>query len=147
MRKSLIIVIVSFVIVVLFVNRFANAPIFDNPKEKLDFVIKEKQNARLDIIYLELLTEDSLNIDYNYGFITNFFSNGTLNRLMEENEFTTIYQSYTKNIDKSVADIGFYCLGLVSSMKQNYKDALMQFNQVSNTHLKYLNNSVGRVYD
>ena len=64
MRKSLIVVVISFIIAVLLVNTFVNEPIFENPKEKLEFVIKENQNDRLDLIYLELLTEDSLNIDY-----------------------------------------------------------------------------------
>ena len=49
MRKSLIIVIVSFVIAVLIINQFVDAPTFDDPKDKLEFVLKEKQDVKIGI--------------------------------------------------------------------------------------------------
>ena len=146
MRKSLIIVVVSFVIAVLLVNTFVDAPVFENPKEKLEFVIKENQNDRLDLIYLELIAEDSLNIDYQYGFITCYFSFAPTYRVIDEKELNKIYWNYSTNNDQEIADLGFYCLGLISSMNSKQNDALIQFIQVSNENLKYLNNSIGRVY-
>ena len=110
MRKSLIIVIVSFVIVVLLINQFVDAPVFENPKDKLEFVLKEKQDDRLDLIYLEILTEDSLNIDYHYGLITNYFSYPPSKRVIKEEDLTDIYWHYTEFSDKHASDIGFYSL-------------------------------------
>ncbi len=146
MRKSLIIVIVSFVIVVLLVNQFVDAPTFYNPKDKLEFVLKEKQNDRLDLIYLEILAGDSLNIDYHYGLITSYFSYLPSNRTIKEQDLIDIYWTYTEYTEKHANDIGFYSLGLISSMKQDLNNALIYYTQVSNDTLKYLNNSIGRVY-
>lgn len=147
MRKSLIIVIISFIIVVIFINQFVDAPIFDNPKDKLDFVIKEKQNDRLDLIYLDILTKDSLNIDYHYGLITSNFSLDPVYRIIEEKSLTDIYWNYTDSENKFANDIGFYGLGLISSMNQEHDKALFYFTLVNNDTLKYLNNSIGRVYE
>lgn len=146
MRKSLIIVIVSFVIAVLLINQFVDAPSFDDPKEKLDFVLKEKQDDRLDLIYLEILAKDSLNIDYHYGLIINYFSFPPSKRVINEKDLIDIYWNHTDYPDSQANDIGFYCLGLISSMKQDHNNALIYFTQVSNDKLKYLNNSIGRVY-
>ncbi|MBU8891575.1 MAG: PrsW family intramembrane metalloprotease [Bacteroidales bacterium] len=146
MRKTLIIVIVSFVIVVLLINQFVDAPVFDNPKDKLEFVLKEKQDDRLDLIYLEILTEDSLNIDYHYGLITNYFSFRPNDRVINEKDLIDIYWNYTDYSNTHANDIGYYCLGLISSMKQDYNNALIYYTQVSNDNLKYLNNSIGRLY-
>ena len=49
MRRSLIIVIASFIVAVLLVNQFVDAPAFDNPKDKLKFVLKEKQSPEVNI--------------------------------------------------------------------------------------------------
>jgi RsiW-degrading membrane proteinase PrsW (M82 family) len=147
MRKSLIIVILSFLIVVLLVNQFVDAPIFDDPKDKLEFVIKEKRNDRLDLIYLDILTKDSLNIDYHYGFITSNFSMAPAYRIIDEKDITDIYWNYTDSDDKLENDIGFYSLGLISSMNNDRDKALFYFTLVTNDKLKYLNNSIGRVYD
>ncbi|MCK5168613.1 MAG: hypothetical protein KAQ75_01940, partial [Bacteroidales bacterium] len=145
MRKSIIIVIVSFVIAVLLINQFVDAPIFNDPKEKLEFVIKEKQNDRLDLIYMELLVEDSLSIDNHYGFIANYFQYPLANRIISEKDLTNIYWNYADCLDSKLSDIGFYGLGLISSMKNEYNKALIFYTQVSNDKLKYLNNSFGRV--
>jgi len=146
MRKSFIIVIVSFIIVVLAVNLFVDAPVFNDPKKKLDFVLKEKQNDRLDLIYLELLVEDSLNLDYHYGLLINYFRQPVQDRIFKEKELTDIYWEYADASDSHTIDIGYYCLGLFSSMKKDYNNALLYFTQVSNDTLMYLNNSMGRVY-
>ncbi|MBI9055423.1 MAG: PrsW family intramembrane metalloprotease [Bacteroidales bacterium] len=146
MRKSLIIVIVSFIIAVVAVNLFVDAPVFSDPKKKLDFVLNEKQNDRLDLIYLELLVEDSLNIDYHYGLLLNYFQYSPKNRILKEKELTDIYWAYADSPDYDVNDIGYYCLGLYSSMKGDYNNALLYFTQVSNDSLKYLNNSIGKVH-
>ena len=146
MRKSLIIVIISFVLVVLLVNQFVDAPTFNNPKEKLEFVLKEKRNDRLDLIYLEILAGDSLDIDYHYGLISSYFSYPPSVRTIKEQDLIDIYWAYTEFTEKHANDIGFYSLGLIASMNQDYNNALIQYAQVSNDTLKYLNNSIGRVY-
>lgn len=147
MRKSLIIVIVGFVIVVLLANKFIDAPKFDNPKDKLEFVLKEKQNDRLDLIYRELLSEDSLNLDYQYGFLINYFSNPKVCQTIDMKDLKNVYWRYTEYSDKHANDLGFYSLGLISSMKKDYHNALMLFGRVMNDSLKYLNNSIGKAYE
>ena len=146
MRKSLIIVVVSFVLIVFLVNQFIDAPTFKDPKEKLEFVIKENRNDCLDLIYLEILAEDSLNIDYHYGLITSYFSYPLSYRTIKEQDLIDIYWTYTEYSEKITNDIGFYSLGLISSMKKDYNNALLYYTLVSNDNLKYLNNSIGRVY-
>jgi len=147
MRKSLLIVVLSFVIAVVLINLFVDAPEFDNPKDKLEFALKERQKGRIDLIYLELITEDSLNIDYHYGFLINNpeirFSNVS-NRV---NQIIQIYNSYSLNQKASISDLGYYGLGLISSIQNDYVQALLYFEQVSNKELKYLNNSKGRAYE
>jgi RsiW-degrading membrane proteinase PrsW (M82 family) len=147
MKKTLLIVIASFILVVLLINQFVDAPVFDNPKDKLEFVLKENQNDRLDLIYLELLLEDSLNIDYHYGFISNYFDSNIKGKILEEKELTDIYWKYIDDMESSNNDIGFYSLGLISSIKKDYNNALIYYTQVSNDSLKYLNNSIGHVHN
>ncbi|MCG8412098.1 MAG: PrsW family intramembrane metalloprotease [Bacteroidales bacterium] len=146
MRKSFFIVIISFVLAIWIVNQFVKKPSFNNTKEYLDFVIKEKQNVRLDLLYWNLLNEDSLNIDYHYGFITNFYNNIGISGISEK-KVATIYWRYAESTNDEVSDLGFYALGLIASMSRDYNDALIFFSQASNTELKYLNNSIGRVYE
>jgi len=145
MKKTLLIVLVSFVLAVIIINKFVDAPVFDNPKDKLEFVLKENQNDRLDLIYLELLMEDSLNLDYHYGFISSYFNDNTQDKILEEKELIDSYWKYIDDERSSVNDIGFYSLGLISSIKKNYNNALIYYTQVSNDSLKYLNNSIGHV--
>ncbi len=146
MRKSLIIVIAGFIVAVLLVNLFVQEPTFKNPKDKLKFVLKEKQNTRLDLIYLEILLDDSLNIDYHYGFITNYYSVAPQQRGIPEDEVLNAYWNYTDYSHQQANDIGYYSLGLISAMKGDYNNALLYYTQVSNDTLKYLNNSIGKVY-
>ena len=146
MRKSLIIVIASFIVVVLLVNYFVHKPTFKTPEDRLEFVLKEKQNERLDLIYLEIVAKDSMNIDNHYGLITSYFAYPPGSRIINEKDLINIYWTYTDYDDLNANDIGYYSLGLISSMKQDYNNALIYFTQVNNTELKYLNNSTGSIY-
>lgn len=146
MRKSLIIVIVSFIVTVLLVNRFVHKPTFKTPEDRLKFVLNEKQNERLDLIYLEIVAKDSMNIDNHYGLITSYYAYPPDLRIIKEKDLINIYWSYTEYDDENVNDIGYYSLGLISAMKQDYNNALIYFTQINNTELKYLNNSIGRIY-
>ena len=146
MRKSLIIVIVSFIATVLLVNRFVHKPTFKTPEDRLKFVLKEKQNERLDLIYLEIVAKDSMNIDNHYGLITSYYAYPPDSRVIKEKDLISIYWTYTEYDDLNVNDIGYYSLGLISAMKQDYNNALIYFTQVNNIELKYLNNSIGRIY-
>ena len=93
-----------------------------------------------------MLVEDSLNLDYHYGLLINYFQHNIQDRIFKEKELTDIYWDYADASDSNTNDIGYYCLGLFSSMKKDYNNALLYFTQVSNDSLKYLNNSLGRVY-
>ena len=146
MRKSIFIVAAIFMLVVLFVNQFVDKPRFDNPKDKLEFVLKEKQRARLDLIYLELLSEDSLNMDYHYGFLTNYFLIPKNYRTIDQKRIEEIYWNYTSHEEAFINDIGFYALGLMASINGDYNHALIDFSLVNNENLKYLNNSIGKVH-
>ncbi|MCB2195877.1 MAG: PrsW family intramembrane metalloprotease [Bacteroidetes bacterium] len=146
MRKSIIIVLISFITTVLLVNLFVEAPQFDNPKDQLDYAIKEKKNERLDIIYLDILTTDSLTVDYHYGFITNYYLTAPAYRVIDEKNVTGIYWDYIDSSDELANDIGFYGLGLISSIKSDFNNAFLYLSQVENQSLKYLNNTLGRVY-
>lgn len=146
MKKTLLIVIVSFILAVVLVNQFFDAPVFNNPNDKLDFILKENKTDQLDYLYLELISQDSLNIDYHYGFISNYFKypNG-LNGLSYD-KIKNKYWTYIDHSESLVNDIGFYSLGLIASIQNDYNAALIHFTQISNEKLKYLNNSLGYVY-
>lgn len=146
MRKSILIVLISFFITVLLVNLFVDAPQFDNPKDKLEYVLQEKKNERLDLIYLDILTTDSLTIDYHYGFITNYYLTAPAYRVIDEKNVTGIYWDYIDSSNELVNDIGFYGLGLIASIKSDFNNAFLYLSQVENQTLKYLNNTLGRVY-
>ncbi len=146
MRKSIIIVLISFLITVLLVNLFVEAPKFEHPKDKLDYVIKEKQTTRLDLIYLDILTTDSMVIDYHYGLITSYYSTPPSERVFAEKSITDLYWNYIDYSNIQANDIGFYSLGLIASIKSDYNKAFLYLSQVDDPNLKYLNNTLGRVY-
>lgn len=147
MKKTFLIVIITFVVVVLTVNQFVDAPVFNDPKEKLEYIIENQTNDRLDEVYLELIIEDSLNIDYHYGFLTNHFTQLGGLSTVNEKQIRDIYWEFIEHQDSHVNDLGFYCLGLISSIKDDYNNALIFLTQVTNENLKYLNNSLGHVYE
>jgi RsiW-degrading membrane proteinase PrsW (M82 family) len=56
------------------------------------------------------------------------------------------YRSFVINPESRLRDIGNYCLGLIQSIRTDYVSAMHFFSLVTDSNLKYLNNSIGFIY-
>ena len=96
-------------------------------------------------LYVQRLQRDPLNIDLHYAYIQNYFKVYPKDGHREEHrKLTGQYEAYAKNA--STADIGYFGLGLIQALSGDDEQALSDFQNVKNRHLKYLNNALGDVY-
>jgi RsiW-degrading membrane proteinase PrsW (M82 family) len=64
----------------------------------------------------------------------------------DDNTIRGEYESYSKNADPAVSDMGHYGLGYYYIKLNNTVMALSNYLKVANTNLAYLNNSIGYIY-
>lgn len=111
-------------------------------------LLSGNQQAALSV-YQSLLQLDFSRIDYHRGLIrcrltlaqrSGSAAAALLTALQRE------YQTFTWSGDLTAADIGWYGLGYLASLRNDYPTALEAFTKVQNRDLPYLNNSIGYVY-
>lgn len=154
MNKSLFITLGVFAAALLFVNVFLNNPTFTDLKQKADYYTKTNKPRDAEKCFLELLQTDSNNIETHYGYIHSHYSipkrekvgkNNWIDR--DDNTIKTYYTDRTVATDRQQHDFGYYGLGLCASMEDNYSYAITCYDSVCNKQLKYLNNSIGYIYN
>ena len=153
MKKSVKIVIGVLISVVILVNIFINNPTFQNNEDLIEYAIRSKQYSLAEDTYKYLIEIDTINnIDLCYGHLTSHFKIPKETRKNNQPEIRNdgdIYLFYTKKSESYVQeqqDFGNYGLGLYYSMQDIYSTALVHFEKIQNKNLKYLNNSIGRIY-
>ena len=153
MKKSVIIVIGVLISVVILVNIVISNPTFQNNEDLIKYAIKSKQYSLAEDTYKHLIEIDSINnIDLCYGHLTSHFKIPKETRKNNQTEIRNddnIYSFYKKKSESYIQkqqDIGQYGLGLYFSIIDNYESALEHFEKIQNKNLKYLNNSIGRIY-
>jgi len=151
MKKTYFIVILFFLVTAIILNKTVRKKEITDNKKRVEHYQKNRQFRKLERLYLEMLENDSLNIDLHYKFIQNHFDiphSENLNGYNKIRDDLKIAESYRlKSLSKHLKtkDIGFYGVGLCHSIKERYEMALIAFEQVGDKKLKYLNNSIGRV--
>ncbi|MCO5267795.1 MAG: PrsW family intramembrane metalloprotease [Brumimicrobium sp.] len=145
MNKTHYIIIGGFIIIVLVINFLIPDWKYRSYEEQAEYQINTGRYAEAENTYLELITEQIGNIDYHHKLLTTHFSyhDGSVEDESREDELYDFYRSLSETSDDSLADIGYYCLGLINGFWEKPKEELQQLSKVKNRDLKYLNNSLG----
>jgi RsiW-degrading membrane proteinase PrsW (M82 family) len=154
MSKSLFIVIGVFLLTAIILNVALDNPTFIDLTKKAEYYNKTNKPRDAEKCYVELLQTDSNNIETHYGYIHSHYNipkrekvgkNNWIDR--DDNTIRDYYTSRTQTSDKLQHDFGYYGLGLCASMEDNYPYAMTCYDSVCNKQLKYLNNSIGYIYN
>lgn len=147
--------------VIVIVNAFVHEPEYNNTADKINACITAGNYQEAEDGFLELLAQDSTNIDLHYGYIVNHFnidnSEGDRNDdnirkyyllrtqkpYKQHHQFSNYIKDDREVISAQMNDIGNYGIGLIESILDRYPSAVHEFAKVKNRELKYLNNSMG----
>jgi len=151
MKKTVFITIGIVIGLILILNIFVPDPKFKNTQEQLDFAISSKQYPLAEKLAIELIQEDSLNIENYYTYLKQHFnrpeSEGRYGPDRDDKPIHLFFAKRAKSNDTIISDIGMYGLGLYNSLSDNNELALTDYLKVGNKKLKYLNNSIGVIYN
>lgn len=154
MRKSYGYTIGAFVGVIILVNLFFRNPSFKNLTEKASFEVKSNQLNEADETFLQLVLLDQSNIGKHYDYINNHFDIPSVKKVSRNNYeyrddsyISDLYKRYSKSDKKRISDVGHYGNGLILVNQKKFDAAILEFQQVKNEKLKYLNNSLGNAYE
>ncbi len=152
-KKSFLITVGIFLLVILIINLIIKDPSFKNLVEQASYELKSNQPELAEKTYLKLIYSDTSNIDFHYNYLHTHFEipkkkridkNETIYR--NDNSIISYYTGLSQSQKKETADIGNYGMGLINVSLKNYKPALEFYFKVENKNLKYLNNSIGFIY-
>ena len=121
----------------------------DTPQDKLNKALLSGNQRTALTVYQSMLEQDFSRIDYHRGIIrcrvtlAKRSGHGTAARL---DAIRQDYAIFAQSGTPATADIGWYGLGFLASLLDDYPTALEAFTRVRNRDLPYLNNSVGYVY-
>ena len=154
MKKSFLIVIAITILAAIGVNKLLKDPKFDDISEHIAFARKSNQPKLARDLWLKSVEKEPSNISNHYGYIQAHFNiplrKKTGKRKYEYRDDAGIkiyYQELANSSNSQKADIGHYALGLIHVHLEEYKLAEDQFYYVKNEQLKYLNNSIGNLFN
>ncbi len=154
MRQSFLITIGVFVGVAILINLLLDNPTFDKLSDKADFELQANQTELAEKTLLQIVLQDSFNIENHYRYISTHFDIPERKKVgknryeyRDDNTIQNFYNSLAQSADSNVADIGFYGKGLIQVNFEKYPSAISEFQQVKNKNLHYLNNSIGNAYN
>jgi RsiW-degrading membrane proteinase PrsW (M82 family) len=119
------------------------------PKDKLAKALIAGNHRAALPLYQSLIAEDFYRVDYHRGYLHCHY---TLAGQTRRNGAQSLdparqeYRAHTVSQESAVADIGWYGLGFLASLQDDYPAALEAFGRVRNRDLPYLNNSLGYVF-
>ena len=140
-------VVLPAAVIIITMNLFFNPPPKD-AKEKVQNAWMAG-NRRPALTYLKKQVEEnffSLKRHRRYLTCQHELSSGSKSGDATDKAVQHDYTEYTKSTDPNISDIGFYGLGFFYSIRNEYPQALENFDKVGNRDLIFLNNSIGRVY-
>lgn len=100
-------------------------------------------------LYQSLIATDFYRVDYHWGYLQ---CHNTLAGQARRNGSHYLdsarqeYRTHTRSQEAAAADIGWYGLGFLASLQNDYPAAIEAFGRVRNRDLPYLNNSLGYVF-
>ena len=151
MKKAVLITIGILLGLIIILNIFLPDPKFKNVQEQLDFAISSKQYPLAENLAIELIQKDSLNIEYYVVYLKQHFNRpkteGRYGPDRDDKPIHLFFAKRAKSNNTDISDIGKYGLGLYNSLSDNNELALTDYLKVGNKKLKYLNNSIGVIFN
>ena len=120
-----------------------------NPAERIEAALASGNGAVAKAEYHKLLQDDFFNVEHHIGYIRSHLrQHGPRSELKSQGNQDIIegYRRYAASTNPDVSDMGYYGLGYFYSLREDYERARENFQQVKNTRLPRLNNSLGSVY-
>ena len=120
-----------------------------DPKKRIEAALASRNSAVAKSEYRKLIEENFFKVEYHVGYMRSHLSQpGQSTALFKQENQHMIegYRRYASSSTPEVSDLGYYGVGLIYSLQNDYERALENFNRVRNTELPYLNNSLGDVY-
>ena len=149
LKKFSLRVIIPSVSLVIIANLLLSEPYKSNPEARVEAALASGNNTAAKAEYRKLLQDDFFNVEYHIGYIRSHVrQHGERSDLKSQGNQDIIegYRRYAASTNLNVSDIGYYGLGYFYSLREDYERALENFQQVKNTQLPRLNNSLGSVY-
>jgi len=154
MGRVLIRTAVVFVVVVIIANIFLDNPTFVNLSDKADFELQANKPELAQITRADIVKKDFYNMESHYQYINAHFDIPERQKIgrskykyRDDTSIMEYYDSWMKDENSDIADIGFYGKGLIQAHLENDTLAIAAFLHVKNKQLKYLNNSIGNAYN
>lgn len=135
------------------INLLLEYPTFDKLSDKADFELQTNQPELAEKTFLQMVLQDSLNVENHYRYISAHFDIPESKKIgkssylyRDDNTIQLFYNSLAESVDSNLSDIGFYGKGFILVCLKDYPAAISAFLQVKNKNLNYLNNSLGNAY-
>ncbi len=96
--------------------------------------------------YEKLIKEDFFNLEYHRGYLDSCRKLSRRDDHNDENAIKEEYVYYSLDEDVNVSNVGYYGLGYFYAIRNDYGNALENYNNVKDSNLPFLNNSIGHVY-
>jgi RsiW-degrading membrane proteinase PrsW (M82 family) len=149
LKKFSLGVIVPSVFLIILVNVILSEHYESNPQKRIEAALASGNSAVAKAEYRKLIQDDFFKVEYHRGYIRSHLSQPGRRRALynqDNQDMIEGYRRYASSSTPEVSDIGYYGLGFFYSVLEEYKRALENLQQVQNTRLPHLNNSLGSVY-
>ena len=149
LKKFSLRVIVPSVVLIVLVNMILAGHYESNPAKRIEAALASGNGAVAKAEYRKLTQDDFFNVEHHIGYIRSHLrQHGPRSELKSQSNQDIIegYRRYAASTNPDVSDMGYYGLGYFYSLREDYERARENFQQVKNTRLPHLNNSLGSVY-
>ncbi len=152
-NMAIFVVLGAVALSIALVTIFFPEPYYENEKDLINYALESDQYELAEETYLALIRKDSLNPDYYYGHIYSHFlipennpSKYSESGSRRDESILKFYEQKSLSDDGFQKDIGYYGLGICNIYLKNDDLARFYFNNITDRDLKYLNNSLGKIF-
>ena len=153
MKNFILYIFPVFILASICVNWILPEPALNSSKEELKHYTDLQDNYSKSQIYLSLLKNDSLNVDYHFNYLISHFQiekNNTfwegINSSYSNEEIIEKYKKLTLNDDEKTQNIGHFGLGICYYYLKLYDDCFYELQKISDRDFQYLNLLFGSFY-
>jgi RsiW-degrading membrane proteinase PrsW (M82 family) len=139
-------VVIPSLLIILGVNLFISRPAANTPQQLIALAMRAQDFGEARNLYMELLEKDPYQIEHHRGHINSHFNiakRSGKHTTRNDDAIVERYEKYASSSDTALRDIGHYGLGLIAVLQNDYDRGLVEYGQVTDNHLPYLNNSIG----
>ena len=153
--RSILVLILIIGLPIVFVNYVVSEPVLNTKEQKIAFYKKHKNYNHLSWVYYKNIPYKTKNITLHFKYANTLSKH--IDRLKNENdgsffmykysyktnELKTTYDSYLKDSDSTIQDIGKIILGIFYTDIEDYSRAISLLEKVK-VHSKYYNYALGK---